>query len=183
MRRLPLGSCTQRMDLEAPWVSSPRVPAWDLGRWQIPQWALKRKLHSGPGKTYSFSHLATGLLWRQGRKWCFTVCPAVCSFLCWRLVECLGDQNSTLSSLSAVILALGFSRKPFSNCLNDLKYPGGDALQLTAAPGPLPALLKSTNEIDLLSTAVSLHARSRAYSSFLSSFLGMYTLPRGRKNV
>jgi len=99
MRRLPLGSCTQRMDLEAPWVSSPRVPAWDLGRWQIPQWALKRKLHSGPGKTYSFSHLATGLLWRQGRKWCFTVCPAVCSFLCWRLVECLGDQNSTLSSL------------------------------------------------------------------------------------
>lgn len=82
-----------------------------------------------------------------------------------------------------VILALGFSRKPFSNCLNDLKYPGGDALQLTAAPGPLPALLKSTNEIDLLSTAVSLHARSRAYSSFLSSFLGMYTLPRGRKNV
>lgn len=88
-----------------------------------------------------------------------------------------------LCPLSAVILALGFSRKPFSNCLNDLKYPGGDALQLTAAPGPLPALLKSTNEIDLLSTAVSLHARSRAYSSFLSSFLGMYTLPRGRKNV
>ena len=74
---------------------------------------------------------------------------------------------------SAVILALGFSRKAFSNCLNDPNYPGGEAQQLTAAPGPLPALLKSTNEIDLLSTAVTLHAHSRAYSSFLSSFLRM----------
>lgn len=70
---------------------------------------------------------------KTGRQAVF--CRVPCCFSVEGLWSALGIRIP-LCPLSAVILALGFSRKAFSNCPNDLNCPGGEALQLTAAQDP-----------------------------------------------